>query len=220
MCRTVSEFDQFHGEESGYLNSSTVTYFNMLKNAYGIIKAHNSSDTVVCLGGDNIYYAGFQTMYVPDYDWAQSLWSLGAAKYCDAISLHAYTAMRYLMTDVPALGNGKPGNQTLGQIFDEALSAYEALTGKPIWITETGIPSNNGTGYTPPLDNSPQRQALFLNQTFSLFASRAYVKAVFWFDLSGYSNSPWNFDFGLVSPSGAAKPALLEFQSFSLLGHG
>ena len=203
------QISQFQG---GFLNG-TYNYFLMLKSAYRIIKAYNKSDTVVCLGGDNIYAGGQSPSYY-DYLWAEQVWSYGASSYCDAISLHAYTSFTYIMSDIPS-----GANQTMGSIFSEALSAYENLTGKPIWITEVGIPSNNGAGVPVALNDSEARQALFLQQSYSLFLSKPYVKAVFWFNLEGYVHPPYEIDFGLLNATTLApKPsfvALLKFLSGS-----
>ena len=194
---------QISAYQGGFLNS-TYNYFLMLKSAYRIIKAHNQSDTVVCLGGDNIYTGGPSPSYY-DYLWAAQVWSYGASSYCNAISLHAYTSFTYLMSDMP------PGsNQTMGELFSEALSAYENLTGKPIWITEVGIPSNNGAGVPIMLNDSEARQALFLQQAYSLFLSKPYVRAVFWFNLEGYVHPPYEIDFGLLNATTLAPKSSFE----------
>ena len=166
----------------------------MLKSAYQIIKAHDSSDIVLCLGGDNVYTGGTASSYT-DYQWAQQVWDYGASSYCDAISLHAYTSFTFLMSDTP-----RGANQTIGSMFNETLSAYENLTNKPIWITEVGIPSNNGTGTPINLNDSIEKQSEFLNQTYSLFLAKPYIKGIFWFNLLGYEHPPYEIDFGLFNP--------------------
>lgn len=200
---------QFKEWQSGFLNGSTYNYFLMLKSAYQIIKAHDPSDIVLCLGGDNIYTGGTTASYA-DYQWAQQVWSYGASSYCDAISLHAYTSFTFLMTDTP-----RGANQTIGSMFNETLSAYENLTGKPIWITEVGIPSNNGTGTPINLNDSMNKQAAFLNQTYSMFLSKPYVKGIFWFNLLGYEHPPYEIDFGLLNATTLApKPAFYDLLRF------
>ncbi len=195
--------------QDGFNNGSAYNYFLMLKGAYGIIKQSNSSDTVLCLGGDNIYEGGTGP-WLPGYYWAEALWRYNASRYCSAISLHAYTGFRYLINQSPA-GNWV----TMGDIFNGSLSAYENLTNKPIWITEIGIPSNNGIGLGNMLDNSYNKQALFLNQTFSLFTSKPYMAGIFWFNANGYVDSPYNFSFGLFNRSFSPKPSAYAFKSFS-----
>lgn len=107
--------------DTGYMNGSAYNYYMTIKSASIIIKEHNPNATVVCFGGApiNSYYT---------FLWYAQVWRYGASQYCDAISIHAYP-------------NGALLNQSEGLQWREALSAYENLTGKPIWITETGIPS-------------------------------------------------------------------------------
>ena len=192
--------------QDGVQNGSAYNYYLMLKSAHGIIKAHNNSDTVLCLGGDNIYSGG-ASFDQNDYLWAQQVWSYGASDYCDAISLHAYSGFIYLMNQTPY-----GSFSTMGGIFNQSLESYEKLTGKPIWITEFGIPSNNGTGLGGELGNSQYKQAEFLNQTFNLFLSKPYVAGISWFNLAGLADAPYNFDFGLLNASTlAAKPAMYAY---------
>lgn len=229
VSEAVNDYPQIHAWEiwnepqiqhyqSGYLNGNPLTYFNMLKAAYEIIKSHNSTDTVLCLGGDNIYYWGYSSQYLPDLQWADQLWSYGAGNYCNGISLHAYTGSTYLLSEIPTDWTGNRINETIQQIFSQALNSYETLTGKPIWITETGIPSNNSLemptpAVYPTLNNSVARQSLFLTQAFTFFLSQSDVKAVFWYNLIGV-NPPYQSDFGLFSLQGNPKPALNAFESF------
>lgn len=190
---TISNF------QDGFQNGSAYNYYLMLKSAYQIIKAHNSSDTVVCMGGDNIYEGGPAFDQI-GYEWASQLWSYGAGNYCDAISLHVYTEFRYLTNQIPY-----DSYSNMSDVLDAGLSAYENLTGKPIWITEIGIPSNGG-------NNSAQSQATFINQTTDLFLSKPYVKGFFWFKLEGTIDPPDNLDMGLLNQTTLkAKPAMLAY---------
>lgn len=193
--------------QSGFNNGSAYNYYLMAKSAYSIIKQHNSSDTVICLGGANMYSSGS----APDQSslgWTKEAWSYGLGSYCDGISLHAYTSFIYLPSQRPA-----DASQTAGQILNESLSDYENLTGKPIWITETGLPSNNESEIG--LNDSEQKQAEFVNQTLYLLLSKKYVKGVFWFNLAGYADPPYNLDFGLLNGSTLEpKPSWYSFKGF------
>ncbi len=186
--------------QDGFCNGSTYNYFLMLKSAYSAIKSYNSSDTVLCLGGDMLYsYDGYQ--------WARHLWGYGAQNYCDAVSLHLYTGFEYLMSSTV------PGtSMSFYNLTEENLDSYEALTKKPVWITEVGIPSNNGA--YPSLNNSMQKQAIFLNQTFSLLESKGFVKAVVWYNLEDSPNSQ-GFDFGLLEPNLSLKPSAYAYMKFT-----
>lgn len=190
--------------QDGFQNGSPYNYYLMLRSAYQEIKARNDSDTVICMGGDNIYEGG-PSFDPSGYEWASQLWSYGAGNYCDAVSLHAYTEFAYLANQTPY-----GGTSTMGTILQNGLSAYESLTGKPIWITEVGIPSNGSS-----LGNSDVKQAIFLNQTARLFLSRSYVEAYFWFKLEG---NVGNLDFGLLNQSSLApKPAMRAYSALANL---
>ncbi len=200
---------QFPEWQSGFENGSAYNYYLMLKSAYLRIKSHNSSDTVLCFGGDNIYTGGQGPSY-SDYAWAQKVWGYGAMNYCDAVSLHAYTSFTFLMADRP-----DGSNQTMGSIYNETLAAYENMTGKPIWITEVGIPSNNGNGTPVNLNDSIAKQSEFLNQTYSLLLSKPYVKGIFWFNLVGYEHPPYEIDYGLLNYTTLQpKPSFYELLRF------
>lgn len=194
--------------QDGFQNGSAHNYYLMARSAYRIIKAHNSSDTVVCLGGDNIYSPG-EGEDQAGFDWASEVWSYGAVDYCDAISLHLYTGFSYLMGQTPA-----GSYQGVGSSVNQTLAAYESRTGKPIWITEMGIPSNNGTGLGNTLDNSEYKQALFLNQSYRLLLAKSYVRGIFWFNLVGSADGSYAFDFGLLNQTTLApKPAMGAYRA-------
>jgi hypothetical protein len=200
---------QLPSNQGGYENGTAYNYFMMMKTAYQIIKAHNSSDIVLGLGGIEVF--SYKTANTQNYDWAQQIWNYGGGNYCDAISLHAYTSDTYLITDVPR----SPG-PTVGQMISSQLNEYEALTGKPIWISETGIPSNNGTGVSFPLNNSLTKQATFLDQMYTLLLSKPYINAIMWYNAIGLSRLH-NYDMGLFANSTTSdypKPALSQFEDF------
>ena len=180
---------------SGYENGSALNYFNMIKSAYTIIKSSEPNSTVVCFGGADFSDADFQ--------FYSQVWSYGASSYCDAISIHVYTDPYYNLNQTIY------GQTTLGQEFNFALNSYENLTEKPIWITETGIPSNNGTGWT---NLSEQRQASFLTEDLNFFASYPFVRRIYWFHLVGYAGGS---DYGLLNATTMnPQPAWYSFIGF------
>jgi hypothetical protein len=172
----------------GFENGSAYNYYLMVKSAYSIIKQHNSSDTVLCFGGG---FLGDPT----EYNWYGAVWAYGASKYCDGVSLHAYTN-GYLLNQTPS-----GSLETVGQIFNQSLREYENLTSKPIWITEVGIPSNIG-----------QSQVDFVNQNMKSFLAKPYVKGIFWFNLVDSPGSP---EYGLLNTTNMTpKPSWYAFKSF------
>jgi len=162
--------------QTGYMNGSAYNYYMVIKSAATVIRAHEPNATIVCFGGapiDNY----------PAYEWYAQVWSYGAWKYCNAISLHIYP-------DGPFL----PGNSLLEE-WRSSIYSYENLTNEPIWITEFGMPSSSEViyGYTPRL------QEEFLAQQLSFFNGISFVKRVYWYDLWGLSDGALGNNFGLLN---------------------
>ena len=176
--------------QSGLVNGSPYNYYLVDRSAYGIIKAHNSTDKVLCLGG----------IYVQDLSWAKQAWRYGMANYCDAISLHIYTGIT-LLNQTPA-----GATESWGSYLNQTLAEYESFTGKPIWITETGMPTNAE-------GSNDSTQAEFAGQELSTLMAKPYIKAVLWYNL--VSSTPQSLDFGLLNyTTMQPKPAWYIFKKF------
>ena len=106
------------------MNGSAYNYYVIIKSASGIIKAREPNAKIVCFGGAPI--ADYQAML-----WYRQVWSYGAAKYCDAISIHAYPYGPELLSSTQITA------------WMASIQAYENFTHKPIWITEFGMPSSS-----------------------------------------------------------------------------
>lgn len=171
--------------QTGYMNGSAYNYYQVIKSASQIIKSKDRNATVVCFGGAPFSYSWFL--------WYGQVWAYGASNYCDAISIHAYPSL--------------PFNLTEQQAWSAYVSAYENMTGKPVWVTETGVPASSSqyAGFTP------VQQERFLVQDFAFFSNFSYVKRVYWYDLWGLSDGQARNDFGLLNLSdpyyGMPKPA-------------
>ena len=218
---------------TGYLaqGNLSLAYFNILKDAYTIVKQHDSSDIVIAFGGQDIFDPTDIELYNSgsfqdaSYQLAAQVWADGAANYCDAISLHVYgdnTGAAWLPNETITY-NGVTSKFTLQQIWNGEINEYEQLTDKPIWFTETGEPIDSPPNDpTPPvIPNSLQKQAAFLNQTFTFLSGFPFTKAIFWFKLVGpseYFNNnvlAYTTDDGLFNQDGTSRPATLIFQSFA-----
>jgi hypothetical protein len=185
----------------GYENGSASNYFNMIRSAYSIIKGHDRNATVVCFGGAQLFPPDTAAQ---EYQFYARVWGYGASKYCDAISLHIYSPSYDLNQDVSQ-------GTTFMQWYGHTIGLYENMTKKPIWITETGIPSNIAAASL-----SEQTQASFLVQEFDFLASYSFIKKIYWFHLSGLVGSD---DYGLLNATTLLpKPAWLSFLSFSRNG--
>jgi hypothetical protein len=190
--------------QSGYENGSAKNYFNMIKSASVIIKAKYPNDTIVCFGGAQLYPIDQVQI---EYTFYRQVWNYGASKYCDAVSLHAYTQPYYNFSQNTFY------NVTMQQVYNSTLNLYENMTKKPIWITETGIPSNN---WTVGVNYSEQKQASFLTQDFDFFTSYPFVKRIYWFHLAdSYSQSD---NFGVLNYTLKPKPSWEAFLYFSKNG--
>jgi hypothetical protein len=220
---------------NGYLASGNLTlaYFNMLKDTYNIVKQHDALDTVIAFGGNDFFDPAQLALYNTgsfadaSYKNAAQVWAYGAANYYDAISLHAYadnTGNAWLLNET-ATHNGVTSKFIIEQLWNGSINSYEQLTGKPIWFTETGEPIDSppNDSNPPTISNSLQKQAVFLNQTFSLLYSYPFTQTIFWFKLVGpseyFNNSGGLFftlDDGLLNQDGASRPATEVFKTFAL----
>jgi len=164
----------------GYNDGSVQHYFNLLESAYTTLKAINANYVVIGLGGPSLANS-------TQLSWAQQLWTLGGANYCDAISVHAY-----------------PFNLNLDPV--ENWTYYQSLwtsyfprwrnLGKPIWLTETGLQSNQKT---------PADQATYLNESYNFFKQQGVV-LYSWYDLYSTGN-----EWGLLNSNGSPKAAYVTY---------
>lgn len=219
------------GQFNGYLASHGVSgYVDLMREAYAIIKGLSPSAWVLGLGGQPVYdaaqyldqYEAGRYTDSPEFRFAQQVWSQGGGSYCDAISLHAYSA-QWMLDEHPRVG-ARTSRLTVRQIWSSQVQAYAQLTGKPVWYTEVGIPANDGTSGPAPgspplvLGNSPARQALFLSQALPFLASLPRTEAVFWWDLIGASppnGGIQGLDYGLFEPNASPRPAAAALRAFA-----
>lgn len=187
----------FEDNYLGCFNGSAETYFELLKTAFTIIKAIDPTDIVLGLGGLPLYSSTDGPLYsnitYVDYsiNFTKELWSMNATNYCDAISLHAYPYGNYT----------KEHAETY---YNNTLGVYQNITGKPIWITETGQYSHQtNTTFTE------QDQADYLSTSYQLFKEHK-VEAYIWYELSDNSLYP-QYSFGLYNIDLTPKEALNRY---------
>ena len=181
----------------GCFNGSAEAYFELLKIANTIIKANDPTDIVLGLGGLPLYSstegpeASNLTYVEYSINFTRQLWSMEAQNYCDAISLHAYPYGNYT----------KEHAETS---YNNTLAIYQNITGKPIWITETGQYSlQENTTFTE------QDQADYLSASFELFKEHK-VEAYIWYELSDDPLYP-KYTFGLYYSDLTPKEALYRY---------
>jgi hypothetical protein len=176
----------------GYYQGTAQQYVDLMRTAYQIIKAAYPYATVLGLGGMQLYSStdgpspGI-TWVQQSINFTQQVVSLGGMNYCDAISLHAYPWGDY--------------STNAENAYVSSIAEYRAITGKDVWITETGQESV-GTGNW----STPQEQSAYLSASYPLLHSQG-VKAYIWYELQdNYTFN--NSTFGLYDVNGTAKPAL------------
>lgn len=178
-------------------NNAAVAYnlTQMTKGAYAAIKAHNSIDTFICLGGFTLNGAN-DNVNITRY-----MWKDGAASYCDAVSLHGYTGGTgdKLLNQVDSQGN------RYVKAWTNSIIQEENITHLPIWITETGF---RYYGSKPGF--SQVNQSTELNFTYGLFSNFSYIDHYFWFD---YGNGA-NDQFALINGS-TINPSWTSFLGYN-----
>ena len=143
----------------GYEDGSAVNYFEMLRVAHREIKAADPRAQVIALGGSDLYAApDHADRLVRARAFTRDLVALGAARYADAIALHAYPWGRY--------------GADVWNSYRRELAFHADAWDLPVWITETGHrTTEHGT------------QSEYLRAAYQLFVS-AGVERIFWFALT------------------------------------
>lgn len=158
-------------------------YTKMLKATYEAIKQIDP-EAVVLLGGT----AGIPWSYL------EGVYQSGGRDSFQVMNVHPY---RY-----PQTPEQRPLYDDLVRLR-RLMDQYEADSGKPIWITEFGWPTHQGSrGVTP------ERQAEILPRAY-LLALQAGVQVVFWYEFQAPEGKPdYNeHHFGIVHRDLAPKPA-------------
>lgn len=138
-----------YGFQYGYMDS-TQHYYDMLKEAYQIIKDINSTFIVIAGSLSDIYEQPTGDNWE---DWFTDLLTLGANNYCDVWSIHLYA----------------------GQKRAYAMEIMN-VTDKPTWVTETGYNITlNGENYQAEwLDHSLEALTTCANQPQLIFVYNLY----------------------------------------------
>ncbi|MEV5675340.1 glycosyl hydrolase [Streptomyces sp. NPDC052179] len=184
--------EYYGGFSSGVCSQSAKCYAKLLAAAYPAVKAADPKITLV----------GASSFKVP-LDWFEELFSLGALKHMDAVSIHPYRA--------PGAPEGV-GLDIAG--LKRLMRQYNDGKELPVWITEQGWTSADRDG----IGVSEQTQAQATARAL-LEAKAAGVARYYWYDLINDGNGPSNGEqnFGLLRRSGPEatglnpKPAYLAY---------
>jgi hypothetical protein len=197
-----------------------VKYTAMLKAAYAGIKAGDPAATVV---------AG--PMTGNDYSWLQNLYTAGAAGSFDVVAVHTDTACLDRGPDEFYRENNVLARYTfLGYRTVHDTMAANGDGNKPIWMTELGWSSTNGSPTSctrgqwagqKPSGVSEAAQAGFLTKAYSCLANDPYVTVASWFTMRDTTEHIDELNhYGLLRTDGSAKPAMAAFKAVAAAGGG
>jgi hypothetical protein len=150
----------------GVQNGSAGNYARLLRIAYREIRAADPDAQIIALGGSDLFAgAGHEDRLVRARAFTRDLVALGARRYADGISLHAYPWGRY--------------GPDVWASYRRELAFHAETWDLPVWITETGHRRNeHGT------------QAGYLRAAYRLFVE-AGVERIFWFALTDQKDGPF-----------------------------
>lgn len=154
MVEIYNEFNipGYGDRGNGPADSKPEVYFQLLKTSYETIKAARPDVTV----------AGLASAGVP-LDWIEEVFKLGGLQYMDVISIHPYQYPR----SPEAMQNELNG-------LKELILRYNNGQMKPIWSTEIGWPTNEGS-------TNEKTQADYLVRTY-VFSVANGIDKVYWYD--------------------------------------
>lgn len=167
-------------------------YYQMLKEAYTIIKQKDPSAQVIGLGGMFLMGGGNEVERDRRFADAVRMYNQNdpASHYVDAISVHAYTWWPY------------PDSGWVWKAFADNIYYYYNWA-KPVWVTETGYAKFN-----PVEPNS--NAANYLKYAYSGLIQGGAAK-IFWYSLEDESGDR---AFGLLGNNGISKPAHSYMKTF------
>ncbi len=142
----------------GYEDGSASHYADLLRVAYADIKAADPTAVVVALGGSDLYAGGDQGRLDEMRAFTTSLIDLGARRWADAVSVHAYPW-------------GRDDQRVWSSYVDELRFQADAWQ-LPVWVTETGSRATDGVS-----------QSAYAEAAYALFAG-AGVRHIFWFSIT------------------------------------
>ena len=187
QIKEVEVWNEFNGSFSkGPAAKRPEAYLRLLERTYRAVKAERPDLKVV----------GPAAVTLP-YGWLEQLFSLGALRYLDAVSVHPYLYPRQPDTAKDDLGS------LLGRVQD-LVRKHNRGEPKPLQLTEIGWPTHRG--------GVPLRdQARYAVRAF-VMALSVGVERAYWYNLvsSGPDPAKREHNFGLVrhpdDPRGAYTP--------------
>jgi len=156
----------------------------------------------VVLGG--LMGWGGKSPYFPFLD---EVYKNGGKPYFDIVAFHPYTFAQSPRKD-----------NLLKAKIDDVLQRMNdnGDTGKPIWITEIGWPSNKASDARSERAVTPAQQASYLTEALEICLSYPQIKKVFWYCLRDAGGDPVESEhhYGLLQRNCSAKPSYGAYRDF------
>jgi hypothetical protein len=178
-------------------------YGLMLEAAYQAVKAARPSVKVISAG---LAPAATRGGDISPADFVKALYSSGYNRFFDVLGFHPYT--------FPALPGETQSWNTWHQMVSSIRPTMEAAgdTGKPIWITEFGVPTNGPSGS----HGSEADQVRQMQEAYRLAATHSWLEVLLWYsykDLNSTDASDIENHFGVVRSDWSRKPAYETFKN-------
>ena len=179
-------------------------YVTLLSGAYAAIRRADSSALVITGG---LSQPGTTATTMRSIDFLTAIYKYGARGYFDAVGNHPY--------DDPKLPSQGYNWQQMYATSPSFLSVMAANgdTGKKIWVTEIGAPSN-GAYTSGPVDET--QQAAILTDAYNLARTYDWAGPVFWYNFKDFCaydpKASTECFYGLVRYDGSNKPSATAFQ--------
>jgi hypothetical protein len=168
---------------------SAAAYTTLLKAAYTAIKAEDPT-AVVVLGGLSTG---------PDAGFLQGIRDNGGWGSFDVLAMHTYVT-------------GPPDGSAIESWIAEAKAKVSSYGWKPIWITEFGWSSyqGSGAGY---MGVTTAQQGSYLARSYEIAVSQG-IEGIFWFEFKSRGADAWSRadNYGIVTVARAEKPSYLAFR--------
>ena len=174
-------------------------YAALIKKVYPRIKAVDPSITV---------YGGACTAGGVKNGWLERVMELGSLPFMDAVSIHTYT-----YSDSGRARGPEAWAEWMAKV-QQGLQKHSGGKPVPLYVTETGWPTQIDRRGTP-----PEVSAAYLARMFLLARAMPYMKGIWWYDFQDDGwNAAYNEDnFGLVRPDLTPKPSYAALSDISRL---
>jgi hypothetical protein len=185
---TYEIWNEWNGGVGKTTPGTPESYVKLLNVVYPRLKAIDSNITII---------AGAVSGGGVRGPWLRQILDAGALKVSDAISFHQYI--------FSSKGIGRQPETLLDNInrVEELVRGYNGGQDFPLFLTETGWPTNTGASGTTPEDAGN-----FAAQTMLLARSLPFLKGVWWYDFQDDGPKPdaTEDNFGLVRMDLTPKP--------------